>query len=1401
MRRSSFFLALVVLCSAFSDGALAQDRAARIAFEALTVEAQARVVPADTLLRFRTRAVPGGRIDLDEGVLRAAYRIGRRVTPDASPEAMARSYLAAEAALFGWTETADDLEPTTVVEGRYSTHVTYQQTFYGLPVYNRLVKVNLNPTGQPTMVVSSYAPHLALVRSFSPSPSLSAAAAETRAQALVSTQGAQTSTPTLVVYPSETPRLAWRLLAWPEGVAAEWEVLIDAHTGEVILLFDQSTHAHWEEPESRRAGEPENRKAKNLFSDSPTLRLADSSMPVSSTPQRKARVDGTGLVFDPDPLTTAGVEYGTPYVDNNDADIPELNAERIEVTLHDITLGTDGLYRLEGPYIAIDGGSDIGGSRSTPPAEADPNAFQYTRANDFFEAVMAYYHVDKSQRYVQSLDVGHPIQEVPVRVNPHGLGNSDDSRYFPGLNAIAFGDGGIDDAEDADVIWHEYGHTLLQGSAPGLLNSDEGRALHEGWADYWAGSYSRGLIEAGKVPARDWRKVFTWDGNNGSWQGRQLDNEGIYPVDTRCDNGPCGSAIYSDGLLWATTLMEIYEEVGREVNDRLNLASHIYLSPPVTFADAAEALIQADLDLYDGEHLGVIIDRLGARGLIDPADFGPLVAHEPIRHVEEVGGTVTFDVSALSVGEPVASVSLFYSIDGGSFEVLQLDAQGEDRYTGSLTLPAGASEVAYYLEAADVSGLRTLLPAGAPQNTFRFSVGPDTDAPLITHEPLEHVAIQAWPATVTAEVDDNQGVDSVWVSFVVTQPDGTPVIEGAFGLEREEERYVGTFPVPASDLQENNRVRYRLHAVDVANNPNEALLPADGEPAYEFTIVVEGVLASYDFETDQALESIGVWVRGTPTFGVQVAHSGQNVWATGVDVPYPATVHRSALDLPPFNLEDLGEAYLVFWHWYDFEHSGAVEPRQDMTGLLWDGANVKVSTNDGTSWVVLEPLDGYNGTLETGAGNPLQGERAFGGYSFGWRRAIVPLPLDDNLRIRFDVGTDGSNELQSLFYAGWYLDDVRVVTELPPEDTTPPVLVAAPPAETVADAGRVPPPLVTQVTDDVGIEAVLAEYEVVRASGARQPGVLRLGMSPTDPTTYLGAIATSEPLTVGDVIEYRLRVRDFDGNATLFPSTGQAPLRIRYRLTESADVLGNVRASGLWKPLGRGWTVIASDGPLESRSGLVFEPVDLPDNTEEIIFTLTHSYRFGNDLGGNVKLSLDGGASWRVLEPEGGYGASYQPETTHPMTGEQVFAGQAANDVMASFDLSQYAGQQIRLRIDFGATRGLQPTEFWQISEASLGLSTLDQAFDVPRTLALHPNFPDPFSDNTTISYTVPEAMPVRLEMYNILGQRVSVLVDEEKPAGTFTLTLSRGGLASGVYLLRMMAGGIQHIERMVIAR
>ena len=202
------------------------------------------------------------------------------------------------------------------------------------------------------------------------------------------------------------------------------------------------------------------------------------------------------------------------------------------------------------------------------------------------------------------------ISSGPVSVNPRAFG-SDNSVYSPSQNLIQYGLGGVDDGEDASVIWHEYGHALLESSASGLISTSEGQALHEGWSDYWAGSYLRELAEQGESARTDWRVLFKWDSGDGQiWAGRTIESSGTYPGSTRCedlnDSNGDGCNIYQDGIIWAATLMDIYDEVGKEVSDRLNLQSHSYLSSPATFVDAAEALLQADVDLYDGQHTAIL---------------------------------------------------------------------------------------------------------------------------------------------------------------------------------------------------------------------------------------------------------------------------------------------------------------------------------------------------------------------------------------------------------------------------------------------------------------------------------------------------------------------------------------------------------------------------------------------------------------------------------------------------------------------------------------------------------------------------------------------------------------------------------------------------------------------------
>jgi hypothetical protein len=67
---------------------------------------------------------------------------------------------------------------------------------------------------------------------------------------------------------------------------------------------------------------------------------------------------------------------------------------------------------------------------------------------------------------------------------------------------------------------------------------------------------------------------------------------------------------------------------------------------------------------------------------------------------------------------------------------------------------------------------------------------------------------------------------------------------------------------------------------------------------------------------------------------------------------------------------------------------------------------------------------------------------------------------------------------------------------------------------------------------------------------------------------------------------------------------------------------------------------------------------------------------------------------------------------------------------------------------------------------------------------------PNPFNGASLIHYTLPRPAPVRLSLFNLLGQRVALLVDETRPAGVHTLRLEPRGWASGLYLLRLEQGG-----------
>jgi hypothetical protein len=98
-------------------------------------------------------------------------------------------------------------------------------------------------------------------------------------------------------------------------------------------------------------------------------------------------------------------------------------------------------------------------------------------------------------------------------------------------------------------------------------------------------------------------------------------------------------------------------------------------------------------------------------------------------------------------------------------------------------------------------------------------------------------------------------------------------------------------------------------------------------------------------------------------------------------------------------------------------------------------------------------------------------------------------------------------------------------------------------------------------------------------------------------------------------------------------------------------------------------------------------------------------------------------------------------------------------------------------------------------------VSGVEETHLSPALLRLEQNYPNPFNPSTTIQYVLPSRTHVALVVYNILGQRVAELVNEEKDAGHYEYRFDATGLASGVYLYRLQAGSFVQTRRMVVVK
>ena len=108
--------------------------------------------------------------------------------------------------------------------------------------------------------------------------------------------------------------------------------------------------------------------------------------------------------------------------------------------------------------------------------------------------------------------------------------------------------------------------------------------------------------------------------------------------------------------------------------------------------------------------------------------------------------------------------------------------------------------------------------------------------------------------------------------------------------------------------------------------------------------------------------------------------------------------------------------------------------------------------------------------------------------------------------------------------------------------------------------------------------------------------------------------------------------------------------------------------------------------------------------------------------------------------------------------------------------------------------------------DGSYSYSNAIEVYTGPADFELSQNYPNPFNPSTKISYTIPFVGTslmkfVQLKVFDILGNEVATLVNEEKSAGRYEVSFNAAGLASGVYIYRLIADSFVETKKMVLLR
>ena len=189
---------------------------------------------------------------------------------------------------------------------------------------------------------------------------------------------------------------------------------------------------------------------------------------------------------------------------------------------------------------------------------------------------------------------------------------------------------------------------------------------------------------------------------------------------------------------------------------------------------------------------------------------------------------------------------------------------------------------------------------------------------------------------------------------------------------------------------------------------------------------------------------------------------------------------------------------------------------------------------------------------------------------------------------------------------------------------------------------------------------------------------------------------------------------------------------------------------------------------------------------------------FGCSDGKFVALSLDGELAWYY---ETGDNITASPLVTDA---GRIYIGSTDNSV---YGFAEYAFTFLTNKVSSNTSHTPQWATFQKDNKRTGYAENVitdvkdNEVNNLPTQYSLMQNYPNPFNPTTTIQFELPEKSDVVLDVFNILGEKVATLINEEMSAGAKKVVFNAAGLSSGVYFYRLKAGNFVEVKKLTLLR